>query len=133
MGFSQADYLSMQARLLSGKRRASVNADPNQREVGSGGIQSEVEQYLKSHFPNAWYDLKRSDVRTTSRLGVPDVCGVFYGIPFGLELKSKGGKPSPEQLGELAWMEKSGARTKIAWSVAEAVEFFEQLKQEKKI
>ena len=125
MSFSTADYLAMQARLAK-KAPVPQNADTI-KEVGNGGIQDKIEEWMKTQIPNIWYDIKRSDLPTTSRKGVPDITGVFHGVPFSIEVKRKGSKPTQEQLGELRWLELAGAKTIIAYSVEEAVEFLKGL------
>ena len=128
MSISQRDFLSMQARLSAGKRSATPPTSSNQLEVGSGGIQEHIEDYLKSKVPNAWWDRKRTDKATTSRVGTPDFVGFYYGVGFGLEAKRPGKKPTTEQLGELKWMELAGAKTGIAYSLQDAIAFFESIK-----
>jgi hypothetical protein len=100
-------------------------------------IQEEIESYLRSICHIAWWDRKRMDMATTSRKGVPDFVGCImvsdmiskrtYGVPFGLEVKRSGEKPTTDQLGELAWMRKAGARTAVVFSKEEAVEFFNSI------
>ena len=87
-------------------------------------IQEEIEQWLRTQVHRAWWDRKRMDVATTSRKGVPDFIGSFAGVPFGLEVKRPGEKPTTDQLGELAWMRKAGAATAVVFSRDEAVAFF---------
>jgi hypothetical protein len=134
MAFSSADYISMQSRLQRALAKSTQSNAPKteQLEIGKGGIQDQIQKYLDSHFPYAWYDRKRTDVPTTSRRGVVDIVGVFYGRAFGVEVKRPGMKPRPEQLGELIWMEKAGASIAVLHSLDEAVEFFSKLKQESK-
>ena len=122
MSFSQADYIAMQMRLQKNLRPA-VRAVEGQRETGKGGIQDEIESYFKSLGSSIWYDVKRTDVRTTSRIGVPDFVGVYCGTAFGMEVKRPGNKPTTEQLGELKWMELAGAKTGVVHSIAEARNF----------
>lgn len=100
----------------------------DQKETGPGGIQDEIEEWLKSQCHRAWWDRKREDRPTTSRPGVPDFVGVFAGVSFGVEVKRQGKKPTIEQLGELAWMRKAGAKTAVVFSRDEAVKFFQGLK-----
>ncbi len=115
----------MQARCDAGKKTVSAPPAENssQREVGRGGIQDEIEDWLKTQSHRAWWDCKRSDRKTTSRTGVPDFVGVFSGWAFGMEVKRPGKKPTTDQLGELAWMRKAGARTAVVYSKQDAVDF----------
>lgn len=91
-------------------------------------IQDEIEQWLMTQGYRAWWDRKRMDVPTTSRKGVPDFIGCFSGVPFGMEVKRPGEKPTTEQLGELAWMRKAGAITAVVFSKEEAIVFLTQIK-----
>ncbi len=127
MSFTTADFIAMQARLQKNLKRPTVEPDKTVREIGKGGIQDQIEEYLKSHVPKAWWDRKRTDRATTSRLGVPDFQGVFHGIAFAIEVKRPGEKPTTEQLGELKWLELAGARTAVVYSKQEAVDFFDKL------
>lgn len=127
MSFTQADLIAMQARLQKNLRPGIKSVDV--KETGKGGIQEKIEDYLKSQSHRAWWDVKRTDKRTTSRVGIPDFVGVFDGVAFGLEVKRPGNKPTIDQLGELAWMSKAGAKTAIVYSLEEAVEFFKGLKK----
>lgn len=121
---STADFLAMQARCDAG-RKISPNpgAPSSQKEVGRGGIQDEIETWLKSQSPRAWWTVSRTDKATTNRVGTPDFVGVFKGVPFGIECKRPGQKTTPEQDGELLWMRLAGAQTRIAYSKDEAVGF----------
>lgn len=100
-----------------------------QLEAGPGGIQEEISDWLKSQCHQAWFDLKRYDMPTTSRKGIPDFVGVFAGVAFGVEVKRPGFKPTVEQLGELAWMRKAGAKTAVVFSKAEAIQFFQSIRE----
>lgn len=126
MSFSQADYVAMLARLQK-NLKSDKPASSLQKEVGAGGIQSEIEAYLKSLGFDIWYDLKRSDKKTTSRVGTPDLVGVYRGKAFAMEVKRPGGKPTAEQLGELMWLERAGAKTAVVYSVTEAINFLKSL------
>lgn len=136
MSFSTADYLAMQAKLNRSRSNLCENLSTakasSQKEVGAGGIQEQIENWLKTQSHRAWWDCKRSDLKTTSRIGVPDFVGVFAGVSFGMEVKRPGRKPTPEQLGELAWMAKAGAKTKVVYSVDEAIYFLLGLVKEEK-
>lgn len=130
MRYTQAEAIAIQARLDASKKKPKSEFAPDAGpEVGSGGIQDQIEQFLKSHMPHCWWDCKRYDVRTTSRPGVPDFVGVFYGVAFAIEVKRKGKKPTPEQLGELMWFELAGGRKIVAYSKDEAVAFLEGLRK----
>lgn len=104
------------------ERRAEAKA--GQLEVGSGGIQDEIEQWLKSQSHRAWWSRSRTDKATTNRVGTPDFVIFFQGVCVGIEVKRAGRKPTTEQLGELAWMRKAGAKTLIAYSLDDVKRFF---------
>ena len=83
---------------------------------------------MKLQIPHIWWDRKRTDKATTSRIGVPDIVGVYKCRSFALEVKRPGQKPTMEQLGELKWLELAGAKTAVVFSKDEAVKFLEGLK-----
>ena len=126
MSFSTSDFLAMQARLQKNLKRPAVDA-PISKGPRENIIQDEIEEWLRSAVPKAWWDRKRMDKATTSRRGVPDFVGVYYGKPFGLEVKRPGEKATTDQLGELKWMELAGAKTAIVYSKDEALRFFQAL------
>lgn len=95
----------------------------DRRPILEAEIQEGIEQWLKTQSHRCWWDRKRMDKATTSRIGVPDITGVFDSVAFGIEVKRPGQKPSAEQLGELAWMRKVGAQTAVVFSVEEARDF----------
>jgi len=103
------------------KRTANLERRPEKLE---NEIQQEIEDWLMTQVHQCWWDRKRMDRPTTSRVGVPDFVGSWRGRAFGLEVKKPGGKPSTEQQGELAWMRKAGAVVGVVFSKEEAVEFF---------
>lgn len=99
------------------------------QELREDKLQDDIEDYLKSLMPRCWYDRKRMDVPTTSRLGVPDFIGWIDGKPFALEVKVRGKKPTIEQQGELRWAHLAGASARVVYTLEEVVELIEGLKQ----
>lgn len=95
----------------------------DRRPILESEIQEEIEAWLKTQSHHCWWDRKRMDKPTSSRAGVPDFVGVFAGFAFGIEVKRPGSKPSVEQIGELAWMQKAGAKTAVVFSCDEAKDF----------
>jgi len=126
VSFSETEYRNLMAR-ASLRRQREPSPNDATREVGKGGLQEQIEQYLKSLGAQCWYDLKRSDKPTTSRAGVPDFVGVYRGHPFAIECKTRTGKVTPEQMGELHWLEVAGAKTCLARHLTDAVTFLESL------
>jgi hypothetical protein len=120
--WTQADVEAHNARATK-QPKAQESAKSNQLEVGSGGIQDEIEDWLKSQSHRAWWTRSRTDKATTNRIGTPDFVGVFAGKPFALEVKRPGKKPTTEQLGELAWFRKAGGIATVVYSKAEAENF----------
>ena len=120
--WTQADGERHNAKAAPGITRAAAAARTDQKEVGSGGIQDEIEDWLKTQTHRAWWTRSRTDKATTNRIGTPDFVGVFAGFAFGMEVKRPGQKPTTEQLGELAWMRKAGAKTGVVHSKEEAIE-----------
>ncbi len=95
----------------------------DRRPILEAEIQDQIEAWLKTQSHRCWWDRKRMDKATTSRSGVPDFVGVFASVAFGIEVKRPGQKPSVEQIGELAWMQKAGAKTAVVFSCDEAKDF----------
>ncbi len=101
----------------------------DRRPILEAEIQQQIDDFLKTQSHRCWWDRKRMDQKTSSRIGVPDFVGTItaapgsIGIPFGIEVKRPGQKPTPEQLGELAWMQKAGAKTAVVFSCDEAKDF----------
>ena len=101
----------------------------DRRPILEAEIQDQIEAWLKTQSHRCWWDRKRMDKATTSRSGVPDFVGAITastglgGVPFGIEVKRPGSKPSMEQVGELAWMQKAGAKTAVVFSCDEAEDF----------
>lgn len=124
MSFTEADLIAMQMRLNRGKQAVASDEAP---KIPENKIQEAIEDYLKTQSHHCWWDRKRMDVPTTSRKGIPDFVGVFRGIAFGLEVKRPGKKATTEQLGELLWMAKAGAKTAVVFSLEEAITFFRGL------
>ncbi len=127
MSFSQADLIAMQMRLQKNLKRPAIDA-PVKKGPLERVIQDDIEEWLKSKVPLAWWDRKRMDKATTSRLGVPDFVGVYNFIPFGIEVKRPGEKVTTDQLGELKWMGLAGAATAVVYSREDAISFFETIK-----
>lgn len=130
--FNQWTQADVEAHNAKAAKRTEVaqqtraEAKRGQMEVGSGGIQDEIEQWLKSQSHRAWWSRSRTDKATTNRIGTPDFVGVFAGKPFALEVKRPGKKPTTEQLGELAWFKKAGGIAAVVYSKDQAEAFLTQ-------
>jgi hypothetical protein len=137
MPISESDFRTMQDRCNRGMKKLQpqtsdhITTRSDQKEVGRDGIQEQIESWLMTQSHRAWWDCKRTDRATTSRKGVPDFVGVFAGVAFGIEVKKPGGKPTIDQLGELTWMRKAGAKTAVVYSKEDAVNFFNSIINEK--
>jgi hypothetical protein len=129
MRISQAEFMAMQARIdASRKKPAGPETECDLKEVGKGGIQDKIEEWLKSQIPNVWYEVKRTDKRVDNvRAGIPDYLICWKGQFVGIECKAKNGKPTLAQLGELQWLALAGAKTCIAYSPEQAIEFLKSL------
>lgn len=111
------------------KKSQRIVTANRQLEVGPGGIQEQIEDWLKTQSHRCWWDRKRTDVPTTSREGVPDFIITFEGVSVGMEVKRPGRKATQNQLNELAAMRRAGAKTAVVFSKDEAVEFLLSLKK----
>lgn len=136
--FSQWTQADVEAHNAKATKRTSValerraEAKSAQLEVGTGGIQDDIEQWLKTQSHRAWWSRSRTDKATTNRIGTPDFVGVFAGKAFALEVKRPGKKPTTEQLGELAWFRKAGGIAAVVYSKDQAEAFLTQQKPEGK-
>lgn len=62
--------------------------------------------------------------RTRRNVGEPDMTIIANGgRVYFTELKRKGGKPSPEQVACIAWMQKLGANARVIYSLSEFCEW----------
>lgn len=127
--WTQADVEAHNAKAAKTEvaQQTRAEAKRGQMEVGSGGIQDEIEQWLKSQSHQAWWTRSRTDKATTNRIGTPDFVIFFKSVCVGIEVKRPGKKPTTEQLGELAWMRKAGAKTLVAYSVDDVKKFLLEL------
>lgn len=117
-----SDYIRMQERVTpkAGVMFASTATPSGQKEIGKGGIQDEIEDWLKSLGVRAAWDRQRTDKPTTSAVGRPDFLGVVNGHAFAIEVKQPGKKLTPAQQAELHRWHCAGAITAVVHSLAEA-------------
>lgn len=122
-----AQYAEILSRRAAKPSRSDsvAKTGSTQLETGKDGIQAQIEGYLKSLGKDCWYVKSRTDKATTQRPGIPDFVGVYKKTAFGIEVKQPGKKPTVEQNGELLWLDLAGAKTCIAHSLAEAIQFME--------
>ncbi len=131
MGISLADALAMQARL----DRANKKPCAKRGEQWSGleaELQDSIEELLQGFGQAAYWVRARMDLPTTTKKGTPDFVGCVRGIPFAMEVKRKGSKPTVEQLGELLRARLAGAKTATVYSLAEARDFLDSLQTPQK-
>ena len=119
MGFTYADFITMQARL---SRAAESFGAPLKAASGpESDIQSDILKALDELGHDCWYVWHRMDKRTTCKRGTPDIVGAYKGRPFAIEVKRPGKKVTPEQAGELMLAKLAGVATGVATSVEEAM------------
>jgi len=128
MRITTFQYQHMVERLAKGRAvpdcAPGTSAKPKTRriEVAEAAIQNEIEAWLRSLGQRAFWVRSRMDKATTYRVGTPDFVGWIDGKPFALEVKRRGGKLRPEQLGELLRCELAGAKQGVVHSLDEAKE-----------
>ncbi len=101
--WNESDYAEYQRQ----RRGTSSGKKPARGVQQEARLQAECEEYLQKI--GAWY-LHLREARG-NRPGVPDLIGVYQGRAFGIELKSRTGKLSAEQVRELAWIKQAGGIT----------------------
>ncbi len=126
---THAEYLSFLSRSKRVNRQpldyCPSLQDSEQREVGKGGVQDEIDQWLKSLGNRCFYIRSRTDKPSTSQVGNADFNGWLRlegwdePMPFSVEIKRKGQKPTLAQLSRLKQAECAGAITGIAHSLLE--------------
>ena len=121
-----AQLLAYERRLKAGKR-PTLDGEPAEPEIGHGGIQEQIEDYLKGLGNSCYFVRSRTDRATTNAVGTPDFLGWYHGKPFAVECKRKGAKPTIEQQGELLRARIAGATTAVVHSLAEAIEVMDSL------
>ena len=98
-------------------------------ELPEAEIQREIAQHILTLGRGIYAVWHRMDMPTTCQVGTPDFVGFYQGRPFAIEVKTKTGKVSNEQRGQLHLSELAGAKTAVVRSRQEAVEFLEGLKR----
>lgn len=116
--YSRLDVINHEARLA--RKSASNPADAPELE---SKLRQDIDKYCKAQWPQWGIIAARTDKRSTIAEGVHDLT-VFAngGRVFTLELKSKTGKPSLEQVGWAKRMEMLGHKVHIIRSMSEFLE-----------
>lgn len=94
-------------------------------------IHRQIEQWLNLH--GVVYIHSRTDRKTTNAVGLPDFIFAWpiiqphseivdYGIPFAIEIKLPGKKPTKEQSDCITKMRQNGWHTAVAHSLREFIE-----------
>jgi hypothetical protein len=121
--FTSAQYDAYQARQYA--RGLAPAPKVSRADELEGEIHNKIIEYLDSI--GAYYHHARMDKPTTCREGFPDFFLTHKGVSFAIEVKVSPKKPSIEQLGELAWAKRAGAKTLVAYSVEDVRLFIEAL------
>jgi len=112
MSISTAQLQTMLARLTkAGTPAPSLN--PVSLEADLHG---QIEEFCRS---KGWICFHGSMAHRTHRtIGEPDfIIAADGGRTFWVEVKRKGGKATPAQLGTIAWLQKLGQTAAIVWSM----------------
>lgn len=121
-----------QERLLPPECAPGTSAKPKRlKSPPERKIQEDIQAYLTSLGTACYWVWHRTDLPTTCRVGTPDFYGHvragFSGMPWAMEVKRTGCKPTPEQLGELRRIELAGGRTAVVHSLASAKTFIAEV------
>lgn len=117
MGISSAELAVLEARLAANRGDLPAERKRSRGEEQEAKLQAAVESWLGEE--GIYYHHDRD--RRGDKAGVPDLLICFNGRFVGVELKSKTGKPSAEQLGQMALIRKSGGYCFIARSLEEFI------------
>ena len=123
MGFSKADYLAMQVRVDSSRKRSPLvqpSHEQDTSEVGKNGLHRKIMAWCDSQWPKWKYRHSRTDKPSREEIGVEDFT-LFApnGVTYHIECKAKGGKQTPEQLAWAKELEMLGHRVHIVYSLEE--------------
>ncbi len=112
MSISTAQLQTMLARLTKAGTPAPT-LNPVSLEAD---LHQQIEQYCRS---KGWICFHGSMAHRTHRtIGEPDfIIAADGGRTFWVEVKRKGGKATPAQLGTIAWLQKLGQTAAIVWSM----------------
>lgn len=125
--FTSAWFIAHEAARRTKKQTQRIAAEA--RRKSEADIQQEIAGHLNSYGRDCYYVWHRTDRATTCAVGTPDFVGWLRGKPFAMEVKKPGGKPTVEQAGELLRCELSGGSSAVVHSLAEAVEFLNNISQ----
>ncbi len=103
----------------------------NRSTKSEADIQQEIETFLKSLGTSCWFTRSRMDKATTQRVGIPDFVCLYRGVPFVIEAKRPGCKPTQEQQGEMLWWKLAGGHAKVCHSLDEAKQFLAEIVKQK--
>lgn len=119
VNFSQADVINHQVRMA--KNRPSPTRD-DAPELEST-LRTEIDKFCNEQWPKWLVVAARTDKKSTIPTGCHD-CTIFAsrGRVFCLELKSKTGKPTQEQLGWAVLMRNVGHTVHLIRSMSEFLE-----------
>lgn len=120
--WTEYDYLDYQRRrgLVDIQGQKELKLSPAEKKESQ--LQRDCEEYLTKI--GAWWLHLRNAKR--NKVGVPDLLIVYHGKVYGIELKSRGGKATKEQMINLAYLKAQGATTGIARTFEEFRKILEE-------
>ncbi len=120
--WNESDYLDYKLRRSLVDAHGHKELKLSRTEEKEAQLQRDCEEYLTKI--GAWWLHLRNAKR--NKVGVPDLIIVYRGKIYGIELKSRGGKATKEQLINLAYLKAQGAVTGVIRSFEEFREILEE-------
>ena len=124
---TSADLARIMARLEANRGGVVAKRDHSRDTEQEAKLQAAAEAWLNQEGIYFHHDRDRRG----DKAGVPDLLICYRGEFVGVELKSKSGKPSAEQLGQMAMIRKSGGRCFVARSMEEFMANLERSMEER--
>ena len=121
MGFTEQEFIAMQSRVQRAlQKKPTMPADAATRETGKGGLHEQILNWCDSQWPKWKVIAARTDMRSTIASGAHDMT-IFgpYPLCICVELKSKTGKLSEDQISWGAQMKALGWTVHVVRSLSE--------------
>lgn len=113
---------------LDGQKLGSTPPEKSKSQQREEEVHDQIEQHLRSR--GYYYVHARMDRRTTTAEGTPDfIIALPNGTTLWVEVKVRPNKPSIEQLGAIAHLQKLKHWAKIVWSFEEYLAYEQKVLQ----
>jgi len=108
--WTESDYIDYKRRRGLVDAQGHTELKPSPSEKKEAKLQLDCEEYL-TKIGAWWLHLRKAK---GNKAGIPDLLIVYHGKAYGIELKSRGGKATKDQMINLAYLKAQGAITGIA-------------------